>query len=373
MPPNLKPGDPIDRYVVESVLGVGSMATVYGVRHSALDKRYAVKLLHTDDKGLQERLMREGRLQASLEHPNIARVDDVFIHQGAPALLMERVDGPDLYQWLHSYKPTLDEALAVFGGILSGVQVAHNAAVTHRDLKPGNILMHLAPDGTLVPKVLDFGLAKALDPKGTNKTTAGEPLGTPWYMAPEQIKDASKADQRADIFSLSCILYEMVTGTVCFGEDDVLETYRRIATGAYPPPRDFVSDLPYNVTTAIEYGLIADPAKRTQDCGALGRALWKNDPWPTAVPAGPGVDHAKQLHQQYEAHRASSAPASVGPGLSSVGSGQLLDDMAAAAQSASAAEAPKSWGPTIALALAAMMLLTTMAVAAGAVAIVLLN
>ncbi len=363
----LRPGESIDRYVVETVLGVGNMATVYGVRHATLDQQRAVKLLHSSDKGVQERLVREGRVQAALSHPNVVRVEDVFMHNGAPALLMERIDGPDLYQFLYGYRPSLDEALALFGGILSGVRAAHEQAVTHRDLKPANILLHINKDGSVVPKVLDFGLAKALDPRGTNKTTAGLPLGTPWYMAPEQIQDASSADQRADIFSLSAILYELVTGTICFEDPDALEVYRKVLQGLYAPPRDYVPDLPYHVATAIEYGLLTDVGQRTQDCDALGRALWKNATWPTRLEAGTaGAAHAAQLHQQYESQRQASAAASSGPGLSSRGSGELLQAMVADASNPPPAQGG-SWLPYVSLAVAALLLLTTVAVAVAAV------
>ena len=206
------------------------MAAVYLGRHAQLDSLHAIKVLFITAPQIRERLLREGRVQANLRHPNIVSVTDVLEVQGAPALVMEYVDGPALDAWLLEHKPTIDEALWLFRGIVRGVSAAHERGVVHRDLKPANILLSRTNEG-IVPKVTDFGLVKSVsDTKGHTQT--GLALGTPEYMAPEQIRDASEVDQRADMFALGCILYELVCHRRAFGRPDKMSTFNAIVSGS---------------------------------------------------------------------------------------------------------------------------------------------
>ena len=143
----LRIGHTIDRYRIEALIGQGGMAAVYRARHAQLDSLHAVKVLFITAPQVRERLLREGKVQANLRHTNVVSVTDVLEVQGAPALVMEYVDGPALDHWLLNNKPTLDEALFLFRGILRGVSAAHERGVIHRDLKPANIL--LAVEGGL--------------------------------------------------------------------------------------------------------------------------------------------------------------------------------------------------------------------------------
>ena len=200
-------GDIVERYQVESMLGEGGMAVVYAVRHTTLGTKHALKLLTLSNPKIRERLIREGKVQAGLQHPNVVTVTDVLDVDGAPALLMEKIDGPDLQTWLHEHTPDLNQARHVFDCILSAMEHAHSLNIVHRDLKPANVLMAQNHQGQWIPKVTDFGLAKALardaDPSSTR---TGQPMGTPAYMSPEQVRDAKNVDQRTDIFALGCIL-----------------------------------------------------------------------------------------------------------------------------------------------------------------------
>lgn len=232
----LEIGRQIERYIVEEALGEGGMAFVFRVRHSKLGTLHALKVLKVGGPAIQERLVREGKVQASLKHANILAVTDVIDVDGAPGLLMEYVGGGSLDQWLEGRKPTTAEAESIFRGILAGVGRAHKAGLIHRDLKPGNVLMEDGDDG-FVPKVADFGLAKILaDTGGKNATRSGVGMGTPAYMSPEQIRDAKNVDGRADIFALGCILYELVCGSSPFQRGDVLSIFAAIADGRYAPP-----------------------------------------------------------------------------------------------------------------------------------------
>ena len=266
-------GQQIERYTVERVLGEGAMAKVFAVRHDTLETAHALKILTGGDKTIQDRLVREGQVQASLRHSNVVAVTDVFKHNGAPVLLMELVQGPDLDEYLERHTPNLDEALAIFGGILSGMRSAHNKGITHRDLKPGNVLLHIE-DGVVTPKVADFGLAKAMNEGGMKKTQAGTTMGTPAYMAPEQIRDASTADSRADIFSLGCILYELVCGQRCFLGENIFAIFSKIATSDFIPARQLVPDLPQEVIDTIEGALKIDRDERFSNCDEVAVSLF---------------------------------------------------------------------------------------------------
>jgi len=269
----LRIGETIDRYTVEALIGQGGMAAVYRAKHNALDSLHAVKILFITAPAIRRRLMQEGKVQANLRHPNIVAVTDVLEIQGAPALVMEYIDGPALDQWLKQNTPTLDESLFLFRGILRGVMVAHERGVIHRDLKPANVMLAPTNEG-LVPKVTDFGLVKSLsDQRG--KTETGMAMGTPEYMAPEQIRDASDVDQRVDMFALGCILYELVCHRRAFEGPDNVTVFNAIVEGKYPPPKKFTDSLPRNVLVAIRWLLESDRERRLSSCLELFDLLFE--------------------------------------------------------------------------------------------------
>lgn len=266
----IETGQTVERFTVEAKLGEGGMATVYRVRHNTLGSYHALKLLKSSNADVRRRLVEEGRVQASLHHPNIVAVTDVLIVEGQPGLLMELVNGPTLEQWLWQNRATLEQAEALFRGIVAGVGRAHRAGLVHRDLKPGNVLLDVA-DGMVIPKVTDFGLAKILSDEdgGHSQTRSGITLGTPQFMAPEQIRNAKGVDQRADIFALGCILYNLVCGRPPFQDPDILNLYNAIANGQYPAPETFAPGLPPRISAAIAGALTVDRELRTPDCDAL--------------------------------------------------------------------------------------------------------
>lgn len=264
----LQAGYEIERYVVEGVLGEGGMAVVYMVRHATLGTRHALKVLSVSNPQVRQRLIQEGQVQATLRHPNIVAVTDVIDVDGSPGLLMEYVEGAGLDHWLDYYQPTLDEALTIFRAIVAGVGHAHAQDLIHRDLKPGNVMLHVTDVG-VVPKVTDFGLAKATKGGDLRRTRTGATMGTPAYMAPEQIRDASKVDRRADLYSLGVILYELVCYRTPYEEEDMLELFTRIRAGNYTPPREVVPDLPDAVVATIAALITVSPEDRLTDCTAI--------------------------------------------------------------------------------------------------------
>ncbi|MGC6514904.1 MAG: serine/threonine-protein kinase [Myxococcota bacterium] len=287
--PLLTIGECVDRYEVIEPVGSGGTAMVYKVRHRDLNTTYALKVLTLLSPSIRDRTLQEARLQATLQHENVVAVYDVLDVKGAPGLLMEYVEGPSLETALENYQFPLEHAETVFKGLLAGVGRAHRLGFVHRDLKPANILLAKTPLG-IVPKVTDFGIAKVVegDVARSGKTRAGIAMGTPQYMAPEQIRDARGVDQRADIFSLGAVLYELVSGHRAFPQDDILEIYNAVAKGTYQPITDHKPEVPEGVQHAIEGALRVDVSARIPDCETmlevfLGRRTFGVADLPTEV------------------------------------------------------------------------------------------
>jgi len=276
----LQPGERIqDRLVVEALVGWGGLAEVYRVRHAELGSYFALKLLLPNASRVADRLLLEGRIQSQLRHPNIVAVNDVVRHQGRIGLLMEYVENESLQGLLQRRgRLPVDEGLELFAAILAGVVAAHDAGVLHRDLKPANVLL-AESQGRLIPKVADFGIAKVvLDELGPGATRAGSTMGTPGYLAPEQVRDAADVDARADVFALAAILFEMLAGRPAFGES--LDDMHVAATIERTPPRldTLVPDCPRALADVLDQAMAKDREQRPRTVRALAEALLADHP-----------------------------------------------------------------------------------------------
>ncbi len=278
-------GQTVDRYIVEAVIGAGGTAMVYRVRHNHLGTYHALKVLSLSSDAIRERMLREGQYQATLQHLNIVAVTDVIDLGGAPGLLMEYIDGPSLEMALTKFKITMGGAETLFMGIVAGVRQAHKAGLVHRDLKPANVLLAKDLAGMFVPKVTDFGLAKVLqsDPSVAH-TRSGIAMGTPSYMAPEQIRDARTVDQRADVWSLGCILYELFTRQRAFPGEEALPIYNAVTGAEYVPPRKLLPDMPDRLDSAIRGCLTLERDFRIPDCETLLAVLNGDQIWDAGDP-----------------------------------------------------------------------------------------
>jgi serine/threonine protein kinase len=266
-PSALPPGAIIDRYEVLDLLGVGGMASVYRARHRQLDSFVALKVLVLDRPSVRRRVEREGKVQASLRHPNLVAVtDSLSTPGGTPVLVLEYVDGPPLDRLLRARRLPLCEVDLLVRGILRGVAHAHAAGVVHRDLKPANVLLARTEQG-LVPKLTDFGIVKLCAGGDATRTLAGQLMGTPGYMAPEQFSDASGVDARADLWSLGVLMYELCTGRPPYGSDDPQAVFSRLVSGRMPD----LGGLPERMAQAIRSALQFDPALRVPDAQTLLR------------------------------------------------------------------------------------------------------
>ena len=236
------------------LIGPGGMGTVYKATHRPLDRPVAVKVLHAhlqQDASFAERFAREARTMARLDHPHIVRVYDFGHRDGLYYLVMELVDGVTLRQTLAKGGFTPAEALAVVPRICEALQYAHDQGVVHRDIKPENILL----DRSGAPKIVDFGLALLTGPATeTRLTEHARVLGTPHYMAPEQIEHPSEVDHRADIYALGVVFYEMLTG--------------ELPVGRFPPPSQMV-EVDVRLDEVVLRTLEKEPRRRYQHAHEL--------------------------------------------------------------------------------------------------------
>jgi predicted ATPase len=281
--PDLAPGDCIGGWQVQAVLGRGGTAVVYRV---ARPGEHAALKVPTGPVSGHQRLLREARALAALRHPHIVGLLEILPQQGAPMLLLELVTGPSLAAWLaRRQRPcAIPQILALFRPLLAAMEHAHHAGWIHRDLKPSNVLLSDDSD-TPVPKIADFGLAW-LDDDAPRLTQTGAVLGTPGYMAPEQRTDPTQSDQRADIFALGAILFELCCGRSPFPHRDPLVVMQQAADGLFPDPRHLRPELPDALASAVVGALHPAPELRIPDCATLRHVLEGSVPW-TQAPRAP--------------------------------------------------------------------------------------
>lgn len=204
-------------YLIEQQIGQGGMATVYKAYHKRLDRPVALKVLHTiyqDDETFAARFEREARLIARLEHPNIVQVYDFAEREGSPYLVMRFVEGDTLKHRMKDGPLSLPRINTIVESVGAALAYAHSNSVLHRDVKPSNIMID--PEGRIF--LMDFGLARLI--QGGEPTLSQDMLlGTPQYISPEQARGDEDIDQRADLYSLGIVIFQMVTGRVPFMAD----------------------------------------------------------------------------------------------------------------------------------------------------------
>src|SRR4051794_13796133 len=274
---SIAPGARLGPFDVTAPLGAGGMGEVYRARDSRLNRDVAIKVLPPEfatDPARMARFSREAQVLAALSHPNIAAIFGLEESGGATALVMELVEGQTLAERIAAGTIPLDEALDIARQIADALEAAHEKGIIHRDLKPANVKIN--PEGKV--KVLDFGLAKAMDAdpiSGGNpansptltldSTRAGQIMGTAAYMSPEQAR-GKPVDRRADIWAFGVVLYEMLTGKSMFeGEtvSDTLAAVLRADIDLKNPP----ADTPPKVRRLLQRCLERDPKRRLRDIG----------------------------------------------------------------------------------------------------------
>jgi eukaryotic-like serine/threonine-protein kinase len=298
----LTPGALIGPYEIAAQLGAGGMGEVYRARDTRLKRDVALKILPesfaTDPERLA-RFQREAEVLAALNHPNIAAIFGLEEQGAARALVMELVEGETLTERIARAPIPVDEAIPIARQIADALEAAHDQGIVHRDLKPANI--KIRPDGTV--KVLDFGLAKALEASGAQRTDVtasptitspamtriGVILGTAAYMSPEQAK-GRPADKRSDVWAFGCVLYEMLTGRRAFDGENVTETLAAVLRGE-PDWSALAANIPPPLRALTAGCLEKDRQKRVGDLAAARFVL---DQRGSAAPVGMATTFAQR-------------------------------------------------------------------------------
>ena len=279
--PSLAPNTRLDRYEIRSLLGKGGMGEVYLAEDMRLHRKVALKILPAAVASNQDRMRRfeqEATAAAALNHPHIAHIYEIGESESTHFIAIEHIDGDTLRDKIHRDKAPLQKLLKYLIQVAEGLTKAHAAGIVHRDLKPDNIM--ITRDD--YAKILDFGLAKLIEPEKSagsgsaassevataileQHSLAGMVMGTAGYMSPEQAQGKVKEiDQRSDIFSFGCILFEAVTGQKPFAAESVIKSLHKVVYEAAPPIKDFNPSAPPDLQRIVRRCLAKDPDERYQ-------------------------------------------------------------------------------------------------------------
>ena len=297
------PGTRLGPYEVTALIGEGGMGKVWRAHHTALKRDDALKVLpdaFASDPDRLARFRREAQVLASLNHPHIAHVYGLEQSDGVQALVMELVEGPTLADRISQGPIPVDEALPIAKQIAEALEAAHEQGIIHRDLKPANIKVR--PDGTV--KVLDFGLAKALEPMAAPVDATASPtitspammtgvgvlLGTAAYMSPEQARGKT-VDKRSDVWAFGCVLYEILTGQHAFSGEEVTDVLARVLERE-PKFSALPALTPTTIRRLLRRCLEKDPKRRMRDMGDVRIEL--EDATGGDLPGGPDTPRTKK-------------------------------------------------------------------------------
>ncbi len=252
------------------------MGVVWAATHIVTKRSMAIKVISRDratDAGARARLLREARASCAVDHPGVVPVIDVIDVDGAPALVMDLLEGESLRSRLDRGPIAPSEACRILAPVASALAAAHAAAVVHRDIKPENVFLLEGTEHGV--RVLDFGIAKILatEDRTSTLTETGAVLGTPYYMAPEQAFGERDVGPSADAWALGIVLYECVTGARPTQADNLGQVIKRITQTAIPPLDEVARDVPPRLAALSKRLLERDPATRERDMAAVAREL----------------------------------------------------------------------------------------------------
>ena len=279
-------GERFAEYEVHELIGRGGMGAVFKATHKELQRVVAIKILPpetADQAEFEERFRREARALAALDHPNIVTLHDFGTRDGWFYFVMEYIDGSDLSTRIQKRSITTDEALSIVTQVCDALAYSHGKGVVHRDIKPANILI----DRSGRIKIADFGLAKLVGPKDGDfeLTRTNAALGTPLYMAPEQINGNPPTDHRADLYALGVVFYELLTG--------------EIPVGRFDPPSKRTQGLGDHFDDVVLQAMRDEPDRRFQSATELKTSVIRAIDLKRTVPGG-----KRQLRRQFLLYRA---------------------------------------------------------------------
>jgi len=274
-------GDIVGDYEIVGVVGAGGAGQVFRVEHRITGRVEAMKVL-LEGRGSETevpaaRFLREIKLQASLDHPNIASVHNAFWANDELVMIMELVQGESLDRVIAAGRMPMGKVLRYTVQSLIALEYAHSRGITHRDIKPENIMV--TPEGVI--KLMDFGLAK--DRNDPKMTEAGVVVGSLFYISPEQARGLPTVDHRADVFSFGSVLYEMTTGERPFNYTTSFELLQAAVTEDPEPPSSIAPDIPPSLEAVILRAMSKDPAERFQSARELRRTI-------EAIVRNPGIE-----------------------------------------------------------------------------------
>ncbi len=268
------------RYRLERSLGQGGIGVVWEAADSVTGGRVAIKTIRPElvaREDMRRRLMREAKAAAAISHPNLVRIHEVISGpDSAPALVMELLEGESLEARLtRQGKLSLAETASVLLPVFVALRALHAKGIVHRDLKPANIFLARAPGtdaGAVEVKLLDFGLVKWVDPSqalglSQSLTASGAQVGTPYYMAPEQVLGEATVDQRADVFAAGVVLFECLAGARPTEAATKAQVFKKTLTGTFQSLAEAVPALPPEVAAVVDRMLAKDPEQRLPDLG----------------------------------------------------------------------------------------------------------
>lgn len=271
-----------DRYQLQELLGRGAMGEVWRAYDQLLGRPVAVKLLRAEEAADAERFRLEAQIAARLNHPNVVGMYDFGSHHDQLYLVMELIDGRNLAQE-RSLRGILAPAgaAAIAAQTAAGLSAAHQQGVIHRDIKPANVL--LAADRTV--KIVDFGIARFAEDTASSSTTTGKVLGTADYLAPERAL-GRPAQPASDVYSLACLLYELLTGRPPFSGATSLAVVQQHVGTTPPPPDRLCPDIPQPLSDYVLHLLAKDPAHRPTAEQAADWLTMQDGRQPSAEPDG---------------------------------------------------------------------------------------
>lgn len=274
---NVEPSRVIaERYETLFELGAGGMGVVYKARDSLLKNFVAIKMLRANDLTPEEflRFQIEAKAAGNLNHPNIVTIYTFGMDGHLPYMIMEYVEGTSLTSFIKEHGPlTFEEAMPIFAQICDGMTHAHRKGVLHRDLKCSNILLSKKDSGELQVRILDFGIAK-IEGEDGSVTKTGLVLGSPRYMSPEQFS-GGKLDARSDVYSMGCIIFEVLTGRAPYEAENILALKQLHESAPIPDPQDFCPGRHFSeaLKVVMKKALAKTPANRYQKMDHLKAAL----------------------------------------------------------------------------------------------------
>jgi serine/threonine protein kinase len=293
-----------NKYEILRLLGQGGMGAVYEARHTLIDRRVAIKVLHPEvarQAGVVERFRREARIAGSLGHRNICEVTDLgFTAEGAPFMVMPLLMGESLASRINRTQAPFPFpwAVSVIRQILAALEATHARGVVHRDLKPDNVFLESAGGQEEVAKVLDFGISKVTaDPSGSAGplTQTGAVMGTPLYMSPEQAYGARDVDHRTDLYAVGVILYELITGVRPYSGKSFNEIIIHIVKDPFVPPRQVNPAIPPDLEAVVLCAMAKEPERRFESAASFSAALARLSPAAAAPEASTGLGTSRTL------------------------------------------------------------------------------